>query len=120
MLCLGLVVGVKHTPHMSFAPTLRPLYLLRPICVSCLLCARCVLAVVSVVCAGVCVCVLCPSRFVRCVRCVHDVSVMSGASVESRLCLGRGEPKEDATKLKTVLFTVGETSAINTPETLTQ
>ena len=80
----------------------------------------CCVRVVSTVCIGpvvtltlcpLCVpsCVVCPfcPWFVRCVRCVHVVSVMSSASVVSLLCLCRGEPKEDATKLKTVLFTVG-------------
>ena len=44
---------------------------------------------------------------VHSVRNQSVVSVMSSASVVSLFCLGRGEPKEDTTKLKVVLFTVG-------------
>ena len=112
--------GEAHATHVLCAHVTSVVSVASDLCLLLALCPLCACRCVRCLCRCVCVCVLCPSRFVRCVRCVHDVSVMSSASVESRLCLVRGEPKEDATKLKTVLFPVGETSAINTPETLTQ
>ena len=104
MKLLTLRTEVSMVSMVSFASTLRPF-----ICCVRVLSVACFVPVVTLTLYPLCepLCVLCPfcPQFVRC---VHVVSVISSASVVvSLLCLGRGEPKEDATKLKTVLFIVG-------------